>query len=453
MTGDPFHIAPVRGRARIDVLDILRGVAILGIFYMNDPFMGNNANLLQTSARLIGWSAADRTVWSTIQMFWEGTQRGLLEYLFGAGAMVLTAKAMDPDGPVAIADLFYRRNLWLLAFGLIDIFLMLWIGDILHMYALAALLIFPFRKLGVKALLAIGLLFSTGMAVSGGVEYASRVQLIATVQTATAKQAAHQPISKDEQAALKDWQKKVDRFKGPDKETRKKAEEEVKAHHGGWPGLATWTYATWFDYMITGGGTFLTVLEAFCAMLIGMALWKMGIIQGQRSKRFYAVLALAAYGFGMGARAIGVSEMLTFSPVPKTIWITAEYARLSVSLGHLALVNLLVQTAAGAKILAPFKAAGRTAFSLYFCEQFLGIYVLFAPWGLNLWGVYSWAGLAGIATIVVAMLLVVSNIWVRYFNNGPLEWLWRSLSYWQRQPFRKTPSAASPPAEPAPIPA
>jgi len=160
MAGEGTMLAPVRGRARIEVLDILRGIAILGIFYMNIPYMGNNGTLEDYDFRLIGWSMADRNVWTVIKIFWEGTQRGLLEFLFGAGAMVLTAKAMMPDGPVAVADLFYRRNLWLILFGLIDIFLITWIGDILLIYGLAALFIFPFRKLGPRVLIILGLLFS-----------------------------------------------------------------------------------------------------------------------------------------------------------------------------------------------------------------------------------------------------------------------------------------------------
>ena len=75
------HLAPVTGKARIDVLDILRGIAILGIFYMNIPFMGNSGSMQENDLRSIGWSGADQTVWSLISIVAEGTQRGLLEML------------------------------------------------------------------------------------------------------------------------------------------------------------------------------------------------------------------------------------------------------------------------------------------------------------------------------------------------------------------------------------
>lgn len=455
MAAETLGLAPVRGRARIEILDILRGIAILGIIYMNVPYMGNNGTLFEYDIRRIGWSAADRDAWAVIQVYWEGTQRGLLEYLFGAGVMVLTAKAMTPDGPVAVADLYYRRNLWLLAFGLVDIFLITWIGDILHAYALAALVIFPFRKLSARTLILLGLLFAVATAIGAGgkgvIEYSARTQLIQQAQAARMKQEAKQPLTTAEKAMLTEWQKNLDHLdlgKKPESDIAKGSNEEAAAHRAGPAIFIPWSWTVWHEVFVLQNASFFLVLEAICGMFLGMAFWKLGIIQGGRTMRFYAWLAILAYGFGLGARAIGAYEVLQFTPQPKTIWITKEFARLAVSLGHLALVNLLFQTRAGKAILSPFKAAGQTAFSLYILTSLLGLWVVFAPWGLDLWGRYSWAGLALTATIMVVLLLVLANIWVRYFAMGPLEWLWRSLAYWERQPFIRHRGQRTEPAEP-----
>ena len=118
---------PVRGRARIEVLDAMRGFAILAIFFFNIPFMAGPGWMALIEPRAMGWAPADQTAWFLMHVTLEGTQRGLLELLFGAGAMVLTARIMVPDGPVAAADLYVRRNLWLLVFGLIDIGVLLWL--------------------------------------------------------------------------------------------------------------------------------------------------------------------------------------------------------------------------------------------------------------------------------------------------------------------------------------
>jgi uncharacterized protein len=438
------ELAPVARRNRIDVLDILRGIAILGIYYMNIPYMGNSGFMHDNDIRSIGWSAADQTVWSLISIVAEGTQRGLLEMLFGAGMMVLAARAMEPDGPVAVADLYLRRNLWLLAFGLFDVFVLGWIGDILHTYAIAALFLFPFRTLKPRTLVMIALAYPLALGLMSAGEYVGRGELIAKVEVVQAKQAAKQALTPEDKKTLAKWQEKLDRVK-VDAEEKKDIDAEAKAHRAdaGAIDFLAWTASVWLKFL-SDFAQFNWVLEAFATMLIGVALWKWRIIQGGRSARFYLVMMLAAYGFGFTARAIGVGEIMTFQPIPKTIWMTGEFARMAVSLGHVALVNLAVKSVMGSNILAPFKAAGRMAFSLYFMQQIIGLWILFAPWGFGLWGKYGHAELAAIATAVIAGQVVFANIWMRFFVAGPLEWLWRSLAYVRWQPFRRetTPAIA-----------
>ncbi|ODP36238.1 hypothetical protein BFL28_06830 [Sphingomonas turrisvirgatae] len=441
-----MKLAPLSRGARIDVLDILRGIAILLILYMNIGFQASPVTYLMGDFRLIGWTAADRITWIGIATFLEGTQRCMLEFLFAAGFMVLTRRAMRPDGPVAIADLHYRRNLWLLAFGLINVFVVLWVGDILTIYSIAALFLFPFRKLGPKLLLALGCGFALFTAVTGAIDYRERVNLIAKVEVAQAARAAGQPITADQRTALEDWQKRLDRWdpnRPPDEKTRTSLEKERKGYSGGWWNYASYLWGEWTSFMVGKGFLLIAIVEAFCAMLIGIALCKWGVIQGQRSARFYALATLLAYGFGLTARFIGGLEVTAFAPTPKTIWITAEFARLAVGLGHVTLINLIVKTAAGRTILSPFKAAGRTAFSLYFLEQIIGMHILFAPYGLNLWAKFGWADQFWIATGVIVLCLVVGNLWMRFFATGPLEWAWRSLSYVEWQPFRRQHQAAA----------
>ncbi len=443
-----LSFAPVTGADRIDVLDILRGMAILGIFYMNIPYMGASVYLAQNDIRSIGWSIADRNTWAAIEVVLEGTQRGLLEMLFGAGMMVLARRAMEPDGPVAVADLYYRRNMWLLAFGLFDVFVLLWPGDILHVYALAALFLFPFRRLAAKWLLAIGLLYAVYSGVGGATEYASRAALVQRIEAVSVKVKNGVPLTREDKGTQAEWQKKLDRLT-LDKSEQKLVDEERAARS---PGASFMSYVEfmWGAWLkLVGKGSIQdTVAEAFCAMLIGVALWKWRVIQGGRTARFYLGLMVATYGFGVTARAVGVSEIFTFAPIPKTVWFNWEFARLSMTVGHIALINLIIKSPSGARLLSPLKAAGRTAFSLYFMQQILGIYILFAPFGFGLWARHSWSGLAAIATAVIMLQIVIANIWVRFFSAGPLEWAWRSLSYLTWQPFlrRRAPGETAQPA-------
>ncbi|MGN7158812.1 DUF418 domain-containing protein [Sphingomonas sp. SAFR-052] len=431
-------IAPVTGRARIEVLDVLRGLAILAIYYMNVTTQASATTLLFADFRWIGWTPIDRVAWGFVMIFLEGTQRGVLELLFGAGFMVLTARAMRPDGPVAVADLFYRRTLWLLFFGLVNVFVVLWVGDILTVYALASLFLFPFRLLGSKALVALGSLFALFTAAGGLSEYVPRLAMQAKVERAQAAQAAGRSVAKDDAKALKEWNQKIAK-RQPNEKMAKDLVKERKAHAGGWLPYASYYWDGWMKFMVGKGLIAMAVVEAFCVMLIGVALWKWRIIQGERTTHFYLGLMVAAYGFGLTARAVGVVEMMPLLPTAKTIWFTQEAARIAVSIGHVAAVNLAMKTVSGTRLLHPFRAVGRMAFSVYFLEQIIGLHILFAPYGFNLWGKYGHAGQFAIATGVIVVSAIAANLWARWFAIGPLEWAWRSLAYWQRQPFRRRP--------------
>jgi uncharacterized protein len=450
VVGEAVSLGPVRGRARIDVMDVLRGVAILGILFMNIPYMATSVVSWMDDIRRLSWTPADQATWATIHIIWDGTQRGLFEMLFGAGMLVLTAKAMRPEDPVAVADLYYRRNLLLIAFGCIDIFVIAWVGDILLAYGLAALFLFPFRKASPKVLLALGLGFAAFVAIGGAVQYYDRIEQIRTVQALEKKQAQGAKLGEKDRKTLSEWQEKRDAHdisKPPTKKAQAMIDEERKAREGGPLGFLMYSWGVWGKVFGAGGGTFFTVLEAVCGMFIGMALWKWGVIQGERSRRFYAITAVAAYAVGCGLRAWSVSEVFAFTLEPKVGWMTEEIGRLAVTLGHVALFNLLMKTAAGAWALSPFKAVGRMAFSIYVFTSLVTLWFIFAPWGLGLWGRFGWAQLALAAAAIDVVMLVFANVWLRFYLSGPLEWVWRTLAYGKRQPFvrhRAEPVAATP---------
>ena len=423
-TPSPPHYAPTRDR--IEVLDVLRGLAILSILLMNIGMMAVPAGALFGD----GWSATDFRIFAVLHVLVSGTERGLLELLFGAGVIILTARAVRPDAPIEIADIFYRRNLWLLAFGLVDVFALLWIGDILFIYALAALFLFPFRRLDPRWLLAIGLLW-TGWSTLGGAElYAKRAALERRVEAGDARAAA-------------DWAAKFG-VESSRASAQKSVAREVSARAGGVVSYAQYHWNSWVSSTLDGTTLMTTVIEAFSTMMIGMALWRWGVIGGQRSARFYFVLIFAAYLGGVGARLSDLDAVLTGNPRPQIIWIVDEAARVAVAIGHLALVNLLWKGAAARALLAPFVAVGRGAFSVYLLQSLIAGWWLFAPWGPDLWGRYAWGGLTGIASGMIVVLILLANLWFRYFAIGPVEWLWRSLTYQARQPWRSAPPVPLP---------
>src|SRR3546814_9002408 len=178
---------------------MLRGIALLGILFINIPYMAAPVAQFSADVRAIGWTLPDRIAWSVNYLVWSGTMRCVLQFLFGAGMMILTARAMEHDAPVAVADLYYRRNLWLLALGVVNAVVLFWPGDILHIYALAALFIFPFRRLGPKLLLTLvtgwPLRFALGIPDYGLTAYLKLTELVHNVHRALAPQTAGAPVA------------------------------------------------------------------------------------------------------------------------------------------------------------------------------------------------------------------------------------------------------------------
>jgi uncharacterized membrane protein YeiB len=156
--GRPGLQQPVAPAERIRSLDVLRGVAVLGILvidiwgfalpqesYVDVDASGGNAKL-------------NLATWVFCSIVFEGKMRTLFSMMFGAGVILLTSRIEARGGQAEVTDIYYRRTLWLLAFGVVHAFLLLWAGDILFSYALVGLLLFPFRKMRAESLIVIGLI-------------------------------------------------------------------------------------------------------------------------------------------------------------------------------------------------------------------------------------------------------------------------------------------------------
>jgi len=154
-TGQQRTVRPVSATERIKTVDVVRGVALLGILLMNIPGFGfdwTEYNKVLTGPH----NTADYYTAAVISTFFEGTMQGLFSMLFGAGMVLfmMNKKAMPGEAPVA--EYYYRRLLWLVLFGLFNAYILLWEGDILFFYGLCGMLLFAFRKLNPYWLIVIG---------------------------------------------------------------------------------------------------------------------------------------------------------------------------------------------------------------------------------------------------------------------------------------------------------
>lgn len=409
-------VARIARAERIAQLDILRGLAILLILLMNIAYMADWQVPDYFPPRL-GWTALDRGAWWLHQML-DGTQRGLLELLFGAGVLIMARTAMTPDGPVAVADLHYRRNLWLAAFGVAHGLVLLWPGDILLSYACAALLVFPFRVLPVRKLLIICIAMSVVLCLWNVGDYFERVDLAARVAAGDG-------------SAATAWAAALAEVTPPD--------PEMVAAAAVFPSLSAWAgfmQGVWVLVQFTDVGIFWeNWAEAFATMLVGMALFKTGILQGKASSRTYWWLLACGYGIGIAFRTQAYWTELEFSPQPRIGMFTHGFMRLPMTIGHVGAVSLLLRTRVGFDLLKAFAATGKMPLTTYMGASIIGG-AMFSP-VFDLWGKFSFGTLAGIAFAIMALQLAGANLWLRTFATGPLEWLWKSLAYNRAQPWRR----------------
>ena len=145
--------APVNQSERITILDSLRGIAILGILLMNIPGFALPAPAMLDPFVLNEQGTINFKTWYFIEWFMEGSQRALFSMLFGAGIILFISRQENRTAGLWPADYFFRRQLWLLVFGLFNAFILLWFWDILFHYACCGMILFAFRRLSSKALI------------------------------------------------------------------------------------------------------------------------------------------------------------------------------------------------------------------------------------------------------------------------------------------------------------
>jgi uncharacterized protein len=189
------------------------------------------------------------------------------------------------------------------------------------------------------------------------------------------------------------------------------------------------------------------VLWRVCGlMLIGMALFKLGVFSARCSRRFYATLITAAVVVGVPVILYGVHCNFAVSWEPAYAKFSVGqynyWASLFVSLGWVGVLMLACRQAWLDPITRPLAAVGRMALTNYLMQTLICT-TLFYGHGFGLYGEVERMGQIGIVCVIWVFQLIVSPLWLRYFLMGPAEWLWRALTYLQLPPLRRrTPIAA-----------
>ena len=431
--------APVSAAERIQALDAVRGFALLGILLMNIVAWAMHLAAYDNPTVAGGATGANLWMWTISHVLVEGKMRALFSMVFGAGIILFTSRLEARGAGVAVADLYYRRTLWLMAFGVAHVYL-LWIGEILYPYALCGLALFPFRILRPRSLLVIAASLMLLMsAVSVWTVFDNRATRDKGIEAIRLEKEG-QTLDKDRKTAKQEYEDWLEMVQpGPD-DIKKDREAfgggllEVVGYRAG----LVWEFAHSSPYYSPWQW------DIWAMMLVGMALFKLGIIGGTRSNAFYLRLAVTAYAIGIGVNSLSAWNNIAtrWDPVQRGHFSTTyDLGRLAVALGHMSLIILMVRIGSLSWLTSRLAAVGQVAFSNYVLQSVI-CSLLFYGYGFGLYGRLQRYELLYVVLPIWVVQLIVSPIWLRHFRFGPLEWCWRSLTYWKRQPFRIAPAPA-----------
>ena len=408
-TAPPRLLAPVGEGERLFALDVLRGVAVLGILVLNiQAFSMIGAAYMNPNA-YGSLEGANGWVWRLSHVLGDQKFWTIFSMLFGAGIVLMTSRA-EAKGRGA-AGLHYRRMGWLILFGLLHAHL-LWFGDILYTYGMCGLLLYLFRKLPPAGLIACG---------------------VALICVASAT------------AFLFGWSMQY----WPEDQVRELADEawlpvaeiadaELAAYRGGWleqmrSRVPDAVFFETFLFLLGGIGA-----KTGGVALIGMALYKLGVLTASRSVRFYLGLALVGLGAGLPIVEFGVRQNIAHGwEIMYSFFLGGQYnlwASLLVSLGYVGIVMSIVKLGVLGLLMRTLAAVGRMALTNYLMQSIICTTIFYGH-GFGRFGHLERVEQIQVVAAVSAAQLLWSPIWLAYFRFGPFEWLWRSSSYWKRQPF------------------
>ena len=403
---------------RIVTLDIIRGVAVMGILTMNIAGFGLIEPAYLNPLAQPGAGTSDIAVYIFNFLFFDGKMRGLFSFLFGASMLMVILRAKAAGNSAARTH--YSRMVWLLVFGLIHLWLIWW-GDILTLYAIVGMVAWFFRaqspqQLFVTAIMLLIVQLVIMVMLPVGVYFVELAvqQPNASLETRTAMEGFRHGFGIPEPG----W-----------------AAQQIALFRSGYGAILDHRMETAF------AGPFNAVVfsgaETLAYMLLGMAFLKNGFLSGDAPRATYIRWIALGFGIGLPVYALLSAFLLAKGFTPLTVSIAVMTAtvpfRPLMIIGWAALIILAVrpESATGKRI----AATGRMAFSNYLGTSLICT-TLFYGYGLGWYGQLDRMQLYLVVFAVWAAMLLWSKPWLARFRYGPLEWLWRCASRGSIQPIR-----------------
>lgn len=423
--------SPVAGKARIESIDTLRGLALFGILLMNIVAFANPfAAYLDPRVDGAG-QGIDLWTFMGVDILAEGSMRAIFSMLFGAGMLIFLNKP-NAD-PTNVRGLYYRRTLLLVVFGLFNAYALVWVGDILYAYGMTGLVLYFFKDMPALRLAKVSagvffvlLILHTSMHMQGRM-LKSEVDAVHALPAGT-------ELSSEQTETLATW----DTFMEQQFMTPELIAEELQAKKGGY--LTNFHHAAEVNVFIqTFGFVVNTFWDSLAMMLLGMAFLKWGIFDASRSVKTYTLFCL--FGFGIG---IPLNAWETFTFVNSDFQIhwnsfnrpTYDIGRLALALGYIGLVMLVCKSGILAWLRMGLARVGQMALTNYLSQSVI-CNVLFLGFGFGLAGELARHQIYYVVFAVWVLQFFFSIWWLQRFRFGPAEWLWRSLTYKNAQPLKR----------------
>ena len=430
--------APVSQPERITILDSLRGIAILGILLMNIPGFALPIPACYNDLAVMNEiGTINQKTWFIVEWALEGSQRALFSMLFGAGIILFISRQEKRTDRLWPADYFFRRQLWLLVFGLINAYVLLWFWDILFHYACCGMILFAFRKLSPKVLIiaaGICLLLMTlrenadfyrEKAIIHQGEIAAKIDTVKTKLSFEQKEQLNAMMASKEKSSL---------------ESRKKEmENSLQKMHGNYATL--YKYQSTRSFNMEAAGFFTFIWDILLFMFLGMAFYKNGILTGTAPVKIYWLMCSIGLGLGLLLSWYRLQPLVDhqfnkFNYTKEVGFEFYEISRTFRAIGFFGLIMLLYKSGWFKWLFTLMRPVGQMAFTNYLMQSLMcGLF--FYGIGFGYFGKLERYQIYFIVATVWIIQIVWSHIWLRYFRFGPLEWLWRSLTYWKKQPLRK----------------
>jgi len=446
-------MGPVEHGRRIDTIDVLRGFAIFGILMVNVAFFAMpSSQAMQTVAAADG--ADERLATTIVQTLFTLKFVSLFSLLFGVGMVIQHRRAMARG--THFHGFYLRRIAVLMAMGLVH-GVLIWPGDILFIYAwvaLAALLVLPLRPAILLALASGTLLLSVALwsffawqttASMDMIEDTgtSRVEIVEAYEQRLEDLRAEEPGTDDRwrryRAAVADGSMWEDPLA---QEILLAKGEHIAYGEGPWLLTTVQRGVSFFFIFVFAflSGFGFRIIAMF---MLGMALMKLDFFEPDR-RRWHRLLAFVIGPAGLALEVAATAMELRLGMDRLVLSQFLHFVgSFGLCLGFVGGWTLLVRAGALAALTRGLANVGRMALTNYLGQSVVATLV-FYWYGLGLYGQVRWPVLlVGVVAFFIVQI-IASTYWLRSFRMGPVEWFWRSLTYWRLQPVRRASTAESP---------